>query len=142
MDTVSEMEKTQNGLRTHALLMIGLLVIQYALGMVTNLFVQFPQTSQEVQLWEFARTQLPAMAHIALGMLLFLSAIIFVVRAARKHSRRWILSSTVGLIAILTAIISGSAFISSQVDAYSLVMAQAFAVAFLAYGWNLVGGGG
>ncbi len=142
MDTVQEVSKTQNGFKTHALIMIGLLVIQYALGMVSNLFVQFPQTDQAAQQWEFARTQLSEMAHIALGMLLFLSAILFVIRAIRKHSRRWIISSIIGLLAILTAIVSGSTFISTQVDAYSLVMSLAFIVTFLAYGWNLVAGRG
>ncbi len=138
METVRDISKAQNGLRTHAWLMIGLLVLQYALGMVSNLFVHFPQTDQTAQRWEFAQSQPSEMAHIVLGMLLFLSAILFGVRALRTHSRRWIASSVIGLLAILTAIVSGSIFINSQGEPYSLSMALAFIVAFLAYGWNLV----
>ncbi len=87
MDTTSDVSHAQNSFRNHAIPMIGLLVIQFALGMVTNLFVQFPDTNKPDQLWGFARSQIP--------------------------------------------------FVSSQVDAYSLIMALAFIVAFLAFGWGL-----
>jgi hypothetical protein len=137
MDIVKVNPGAEKGFRNHAFLMIGLLVVQYILGMITNLFVQFPQTAQEGQLWAFAWTQLPEAAHIILGLLLFVSALIFVIRAVAKRNRGWMVSSAVGLIAIMTAIYGGVTFIPSQVDPYSLVMALAFIVAFLAYGWGL-----
>ena len=137
MDTASETSKRQKGLRMHAILMIGLLVIQYALGMLTNLFVQFPDTNQPGQLWGFANSQLTTVAHIWIGLLLLVSAVIFVIRAAGKNNRGWLASAVVGLIAIIVAIYGGVTFISSQADTYSLVMALGFIVSFVAYGWGL-----
>ena len=137
MNTTTKISKSQSGSRIYAFVIIGLLVIQYALGMVTNMFVQFPDTSDAGQLWEFARSQFATGAHILIGTLLLLGAVVFVIRAIRQHNRSWIASSVVGLIAIAAAFYGGVMFVSSQVDAYSMIMALAFIVAFLAYGWGL-----
>lgn len=137
MNAASETTKAQNGLRNNAIFMIGLLVIQYVLGMATNMFVQFPDTDQAGQLWDFVRSQFLTMSHIVVGTLLLVGAIVFVIRAARIHHRSWIASSVVGLIAILAAIFGGTQFITTQIDAYSLLMALAAIIAFLSYGWGL-----
>jgi hypothetical protein len=137
METSKEYPITQKSFRNHGISMIVLLVIQYILGMITNLFVQFPQTDQRGLLWEFAWSQLSEASHIILGLLLFVSAVVFVVRAIRHRNRVWTAASVVGLIAILTAIYGGVTFIPSQVDRYSLIMAFAFIAAFLAYSWGL-----
>jgi heme A synthase len=139
MDTVKgEGEgNKRTGLRIYGIVTVGLLVVQFILGMITNLFVQFPDTTQEVQQWEFARTQLPLMMHIALGLLLFVSGITFLVRAINARERIWIISSSTGLLGIVAAIISGTAFVPTQADRYSLLMALAFMLALLAYGWGL-----
>ena len=137
MNTESEVSKARNGLRVNAIFIIGFLVIQYALGMISNMFVQFPDTSDAGQLWEFARSQFATGTHILIGTLLLLGAVVFVIRTVRAKVGGWIASSVVGLIAIAAAFYGGVMFISSQVDAYSMVMALAFIVAFLAYGWGL-----
>ena len=137
MNIESEISKARNGLRVNAIIIIGFLVIQYALGMISNMFVQFPDTSDAGQLWEFARSQFATGAHILIGTLLLLGAVVFVIRAVRQHNRSWIASSAVGLIAILAAFYGGVMFVSTQLDAYSMVMALAFIIAFLAYGWGL-----
>ena len=137
MNTTSENSKSHNGLRTIAFVMLGLLVLQYVLGMATNMWVQFPDTSQVNQLWDAARAQLPSLAHIILGVLLLVGAIIFVIRATAKHQRGWIVSSAVGLVAILVAAIGGATYVSSQSDAWSMVMAVGFIAALLAYGGGL-----
>ena len=137
MNTTTKISKSQNSLRIYAFVIIGLLVIQYVLGMVTNMFVQFPDTSDVGQLWEFTRSQPPSGTHMWVGVLLVLSAIIFVIQSTIKKNRNWIVSSLVGLVAIMTAFYGGVMFVSSQVDVYSMVMALAFIVAFLAYGWGL-----
>ena len=130
MNTESEVSNARNGLRVNAFFIIGFLVIQYTLGMISNMFVQFPDTSDVGQLWEFARSQFATGAHILIGTLLLLGAVIFVIRAIRQHNQSWIASSVVGLIAIMAAFYGGVTFVSSQVDAYSLVMALATIVAF------------
>ena len=137
MNTTSENSKSQNSLRTIAFVMLGLLVLQYVLGMVTNMWVQFPQTDQVNQLWDAARAQLPSLAHIILGVLLLAGAIIFVIRAASQHRRNWIVSSALGVTAILVAAFGGATYVSSQSDAWSMVMALGFIGAVLAYGWGL-----
>jgi heme A synthase len=137
MKTTSQISKIKNGLQIYAIITIGLLVIQYALGMVSNLFAQFPQTDQPDQLWAYARSYAPLFAHIVIGILLLVSAVIFVIRAARNKHRGWIESSAAGLIGILIAIYGGTAFVTAQVDTDSLIMALGFIVAFVAYCWGL-----
>jgi len=105
--------------------------------MLANLFVQFPNTTKADQLWAFARSQFPTLAHIVVGTLLLAGAIVLVVLAAQQNNRPWIVSSVAGLISILAAIFGGTQFVTSQVAAYSLVMAFATIVAFLSYGWAL-----
>jgi uncharacterized membrane protein len=138
MATTTQISKTQNGLRTQAIFTIAVLVIQYALGMVSNLFVQFPQTDQPNLLWDYARSQFPTFAHIVIGMLLLVSAIVFVIRAIRNNHPGWIASSVAGLVGIAIAIYGGVTYTTIQVDLYSMVMALGFIVAFVAYGWGLI----
>ena len=137
MDTTSEINKARDGLRTQAFYMLGFLAIQFVLGMVTNLYVQFPDTNQADQLWATARSQTPTFAHIVLGILLLVGTIIFVVRAARNKNRGWIASSVAGLIGLIIAIYGGVMFTTTQVDTYSMVMALGFIAALVAYGWGL-----
>jgi len=137
MNARTQITKSQNSFRTYAFVIVGLLVIQYALGMVANMFVQFPATTDPGQLWEFARSQFATGAHIIIGTLLLLGAVIFVIQAVRQHNRSWIASSVTGLIAIVAAFYGGVTFVSTQADEYSMVMALGFIVAFLAYGIGL-----
>ncbi len=127
----------KNSLTTHALSIIIALVIQYILGMTTALFVSFPEGAQDKQLWEFAWTQLPLALHIIVGLVLFIGSAALVVRAIRHKDRQWTIASSIGFAAILIAGIMGAKFIPTQVDGYSYVMALAFIVAFVAYGWGL-----
>jgi heme A synthase len=137
MNTASDNAKAQDGLRTQAILMLGLLVIQYALGILTNLYVQFPNTDQPDQLWAVARSQFSSAAHIVLGLLVLVGAVVFVIRAARKSNRGWLASAVIGLIGIIIAIYGGVTFTTTQAAAYSLVMALGFIASLVAYGWGL-----
>ena len=117
--------------------MLGLLALQYVLGMVTNLYVQFPQTDQISQLWDAARSQFASAAHILLGVLLLVGAILFVIRAAMNREGRWIVSSAVGLVGIVVAAFGGVTFVNSQGAIFSLIMSLGFLGALVAYGWGL-----
>jgi hypothetical protein len=68
-------------LRVHGMILILGLLVQYMLGMFSNLYVQFPDTTVPGKLWEFAWTQVPVATHIVLGMLLFLGALALLIRA-------------------------------------------------------------
>ncbi len=124
-------------LRGHSLGMIIMLAVQYILGIITNLYVQFPDTTNPGQLWEFAWTHFSEAAHIIFGLLLFISAVVLFVRALQYRRATWVIASSVGLISILAAIIGGVSFIPSQNDAYLLFMAISFIVAVVAYGWGI-----
>jgi hypothetical protein len=124
-------------LRTQGIFLIAALVLQYALGMYVNLFVPFPDNATAGQLWEFAWAQKPLAAHILLAIIILLGAIALLVRAVLYKNKKWIVASSVGLLAILAAGASGAQFIPSQTDLYSYSMALAFLIAILAYAWGL-----
>jgi len=135
MDT--KVQTTRRALRSQGLGMVFTLTIQYILGMISNLFVQFPDTSVQGQLWQFAWSQISIAAHIILGLLLFINAIVILNRALTYKDRTWVVAGSIGLVSILVAIYGGVRFIQTQNDPYSLVMSIAFILALLAYVWGL-----
>jgi heme A synthase len=132
------MEMEHRGrLNTQAMVLIVFLVVQYVLGMAANLFVQFPQNADAGELWGFAWSQALVAAHIVIGTLMVIGAIVLVVRSLIRKNRSWIVFSIIGLLAILAAALTGATFISTQSDAYSYSMSLAFIVALAAYGWGV-----
>ena len=126
-----------NPLRAHAFGMVGLLTLQYLLGMATNLFVQFPDGLNEGQSWGYAWRQPFLALHIIIGFSLFLGTVALIVRSVRAKDRLWTISSGIAGATIFAAMGAGSLFIPSQRDVYSFVMATCFIIALLAYGWGL-----
>jgi hypothetical protein len=124
-------------LKIQSHVMLGFLIFQYLFGMAVNLFVQFPDTKSQSILWEFAKSQMALVLHIILGALLLIGALVFIIRAIHSKNKQWIISASVGLLAILVAIISGAQFIPTQQDVYSYIMAVAFILAVFAYGWGI-----
>jgi hypothetical protein len=124
--------------RKQAIWTIGFLVLQYALGIATNLYVKFPDGVKEGQAWEFAWKQVLLAAHIILGILLFVGAVALAVRAYRNKDKVWIRASGVYLLAIFLAGFAGSSFVSKQIEVYSLIMALSFIAAILSLVWGIV----
>jgi len=120
-------------LKTHGIVIFILLILQYLLGMFTNLFIQFPQDKHDGQLWEFAWKQIPIAAHIIIGILLLIGALVLVVRSIRQKNKQWIIISSIGAISILIAGVSGAIFIPTQTATYSFVMSLSFIIAFVSY---------
>jgi hypothetical protein len=135
MDT--KVQTAQRSLRSQGLGMLFSLTLQYILGMVSNLYVQFPNTTVEGQLWEFAWTQVSEAAHIILGLLLFIASLVLLIRAVSSKQRTWTIAGSIGLAGILVAIYGGVRFIPTQNAPYSLLMSIAFIIAMLAYVWGL-----
>ncbi|MCL4338664.1 hypothetical protein M1271_03175 [Patescibacteria group bacterium] len=129
--------KEKNKLIPHDVFLIVFLVIQYLLGMFTNLFVQFPQNTGERQMWEFAWSQPPLALHILVGTGLLLGLTVLVVRSVRYKDANWIKVSVVGTLAILIAEVAGAVFVPSQSDTYSFIMAVCFIITLLAFGWGV-----
>ncbi len=129
--------KTTNTLRTHGFVILGLLVAQYVLGILTNLFIMFPENKTDWQQWDFAKSQLLLVAHIILGILLLFGSIALLVRAIKLKDRTWKIVASIGLVSILLAIVSGSEFVSTQQAAYSLGMSILFIIVLGAFGWGI-----
>ena len=126
----------QNPLKIHGVIIIILLIIQYILGMFTNMFVKFPDNGTTGQLWEFSWKQIPLALHILVGLSLLISAVALVARAIRSKNNKWITVSIIGTLAIVVAGASGATFIPTQKDLYSFVMAMAFIIAFISFSWG------
>jgi len=124
-------------LRIQSHVILGILILQYLFGMAANLFVQFPDSHNEKNLWQFAQGQWTIVTHMILGFLLLIGAIVLLFRAIRRKEKNWIIAASIGLAAILSAIGAGSEFIPTQQDVYSYIMAATFIIAVLAYGWGI-----
>lgn len=134
------MAKTPKNPTPHTLGLIGMLVLQFLLGMFAALFVQFPEHASEKQVWRFAGQQVSITIHMLLGLLILLGAIALVVRAIIMKDKNWIWTSVIGLLGVLVADITGILFISQQNDVYSYFMAVGFVVSLVAYFWGVYKG--
>lgn len=137
MTTTSDNSKAKKGFWTHSIVMVALLVLQFILGMITTLYVKFPENGQPEQLWAAANSQFASLAHIILGFLLLIVGILIIVRAVMSKDRTLVWISVAGLVSILVAIYSGSMFVTAQSDTYSLVMALGFIASLVVYGWGM-----
>lgn len=127
----------KNKLNRHALGLLGLLVVQYILGMITDLYVTFPSNNTDYQQWEYAKSQFVVMAHIIVGFLILFGVIALMVRAMRTQVKAWKTPSIIAVVAVILTIMSGSEFISTQTDLYSLIMAILFVVIAGSIVWGL-----
>jgi hypothetical protein len=129
--------KKSFSVRAHGLIILGMLIVQYVFGMLSNLFVAFPEGATAWEQWKFAHGQFVMMAHIDIGVLLLGMAVALYVRAVRRHHRIWKIAAGGGMGAILLAVVSGSEFINTQSDVYSVTMSLLFIIAVAAYGWGI-----
>jgi len=112
------------------------LLVQYALGMVVNLYVTLPARDQGGGLLAavgraFANGPAAVAIHAGLGLLLILGGINLVVRSARSRHRPLIWLSAISLLSILGAALNGAAFVNSGSNGPSLGMAMLTGVALL-----------
>ena len=130
------MDKTR-GLRLHAKGLLAILILQYALGMYTNLFVEFPQTPDIHARWVYAMSVPPVAAHVALGTLLLFGAVALLIRTAKLQTQAWKIPGYLGLLGVLIAWLSGERFVSTQTNIFSYLMSLGFLLAVFGYGWGL-----
>jgi hypothetical protein len=110
--------------------MIILLVVQYVLGMYTNLFVQIPDG---VDGWKWMSNSLVIMGHVTLGTLLLVVSVAILVLGVRARARTWVIVSVVGLVGIGVSLFGGSTFMNGQSDMMSFLMACGLGLAMVAY---------
>jgi hypothetical protein len=111
-----------------------MLVIQFGLGIGVNLYVTLPAAGRGGRSLgqAFSNGALLAL-HTVFGLLLVVTAISLLVRAIAARHRPVIVTSAVGLLAIIAAAGSGASFVSDSAIGASLGMALATGVAMLCY---------
>lgn len=112
------------------------LLIQYALGMVVNLYVTVPASDQGGGVLTavgraFANGPVALAIHAGLGLLIVLGTISLVVRSVASRRGPLIWLTAVTLLAVLGAAFNGAAFVNSGDDGASLGMAMLTGVALL-----------
>jgi hypothetical protein len=111
-----------------------MLVIQFALGAGVNLYVTLPAAGHGGRSVGDAFSSGALLAlHTAFGLLLILTALSLLVRAIAARHRPVIVTSAVGLLAIIAAAGSGASFVNDGTNGSSLGMALATGVAMLCY---------
>jgi hypothetical protein len=127
-----------NGLRINSFSVVVILLIEFGLGISVNLFAKLPGS-------DHGKSVLPAFGsavtggpvllalHALLGIFLLAGGIAALVRAIRIRRPLWLGLTSVALLSIVVAWISGSRFVGSMDDGASLAMALATAVSILCY---------
>lgn len=131
------MNNVKQKLTNHSLGLIGALIVQYVLGMLTNLFVAFPDSNSPIAHWEFARGQWLIMSHIIVGTLIVIGTVALYVRAVKLKDKTWKIAGGITLGSVILAWLSGEEFITSQTDVHSFSMALFFLIALLSLGWGV-----
>jgi hypothetical protein len=109
--------------------LVILLLTQYVLGIAYNLYGTAPTAAKTLK--PFSSPLLGA--HVALGTLLIVIAVYLVIASLRAGLRGAVVASAVGLVALIAAWVTGSAFTQQGTAGYSMAMGALTAVALLAY---------
>jgi hypothetical protein len=116
-------------LRMSSLGAVVMLIIQFVVGMVYNLYGTVPTSTKSIGLFSG-----PAIAlHVILGILLGLAGIGQLVRAIGTRHKLSIWMSALGLASIIGAGFAGLGFAGSGASSASLGMSLAFATALACY---------
>ena len=106
-----------------------MLIIEFILGIVYNLYGTAPTSAKSVGLFSS-----PVLAlHVIVAILLVIAAVGQLIRAIGTRHRLTIWMSAIGLVAILAAGFAGMGFAGNGAAGASLGMALAFAVALASY---------
>jgi hypothetical protein len=113
--------------------LVIMLAVQFVLGVAYNLYGTAPSAGKPIGMFSS-----PLLAvHVVFGILLILAAIDLLVRAIRASARFAIITSAVGLLAIVAAAGAGSSFTHDGAAGSSFGMALATGVALVCYTLNL-----
>ena len=122
------------GLRRVALAALIMLVVQYGLGIILNLYIAVPASDAHAGIMQEIASG-PAMLtlHALLGLGLIGAAVVLLVRAVRLDDRVIAVLAAAGLTAIGGAFASGEIFVHNGQSGASLAMALLTGVALLCY---------
>ena len=108
---------------------VTMLIIEFILGMIYNLYGTAPTASKSIGLFSS-----PVLAlHVVMSILLLVAAVMLLVRAIGARHRLPIWMSALGLVAIIAAGFAGEGFTRNGAAGASLGMSLAFAVSLACY---------
>jgi len=116
-------------LRSSSLGVVVMLIIEFILGMIYNLYGTVPTSAKPVGLFSSPDLAL----HVILGFLLLIAAAGQLVRAIGVRHKLSIWLSAIGVLSILGAGFAGLGFAGSGANGASLGMSLAFATALACY---------
>jgi hypothetical protein len=116
-------------LRMSSFGLVTMLILEFVLGIIYNLYGTAPTAHKSIGLFSSPDLAL----HVILGILLFLAAVMQVIRAVGTRHRLAVSLSAVGLLAIIGAGSSGLGFAGNGDAGSSLGMSLLFAVALACY---------
>ena len=133
-DRLAVPAKAANRIRMASFGALTMLIIQFVLGAAYSIYGTAPTSTKSVGMFSS-----PLLAiHVIMGILLVIAAIMLVVRAVQARVTPVIVTTVVGLLAILGAFGAGSSFTQDGSNGASLGMTILCAVAMLCYTANLV----
>ena len=122
------------GLRRVSLAALIMLVVQYGLGIILNLYIPVPVSDAHASLsQEIASGPAMLTLHALLGLALIGAALVLLLRAVRLEDRIMAVLAAAGLTAIGGAFASGEIFVRNGQSFASLAMALLTGVALLCY---------
>ena len=122
-----------------------LLIVQFFVGMITNLYVVIPGSHPGAGAKDFFGGAPDALSwavgsgapwlafHVALGMALGFFSILFIVTAARARDRMWIWVSVIAALVVIGAGFNGTSFLMYNHNFSSLIMSGLFALGLGTY---------
>jgi hypothetical protein len=118
-----------------ARVMVGLLTLQFILGMLANLYVTIPKVAP-YDVWHHLG---PVVFHSVNALILIILSVIFLIRAIKEKNS--VIIGSISVICISLATYSGVTFVlTGQMDIYSLIMSMGFIVVLLLYAWKAFSG--
>jgi hypothetical protein len=116
-------------LRGASIGLVAMLVIEFILGMIYNLYGTAPTSKKSIGLFSSPDLAL----HVILGLLLFVAAVFHLIRAIGTRHALSIWLSAIGLLSIIGAGFAGLGFTGSGAASASLGMSLGFALALVCY---------
>lgn len=145
-DIPSASGRARRRLRAATLGMIVALLVQFAAGMLVNLFTTIPDSHPGSQPsdyfagslnsigWAVTQSGLPALIfHTAWGLLLVVNGVVVILLARGVGMRSVTVAAVLGFFFIVGAGFNGASFLDFQADYSSMIMATLFGLAVLAY---------
>lgn len=114
--------------------MLGLLSLQFLLGIISNLYFKFPDTTDQAQLWKAAWGNVATASHLIIGTVIVLLGLVMLIQALRSTQKIFSMLAIIAFVLVLLAAFGGEEFVRTQSDGYSVVMAVGFIGAMGVYG--------